>query len=190
LVLGSDDKHRSEALQKGKHTKVNPNAPAHDAAANSSFDSIKRRHLFELHDLPWWPKFLRQSLTDVLILAWGFPWITFRRDGARLIPSLASLCARVLRHSPIRCKHDSAGIPVANDRWTDVVDLCSGSGGPWNEVLNELKRADLRVTLTDLHPPDNAAALTIHSTSAGFIKYYPDSINAMNVPAHLNGRER
>lgn len=60
-----------------------------------------------------------------------------------------------------------------------IVDLGSGSGGPMHLVVKEMAAQGRRprVTLTDLHPVRSASG----------IDYWPNPVNATDVPAELRG---
>ncbi|MGH7754464.1 MAG: class I SAM-dependent methyltransferase, partial [Gemmatimonadales bacterium] len=70
---------------------------------------MKRLHLFEIHDQPWCPASLRDTLTD---------FIAFLTRVAGLYDPVVPRLKRALERS-------GAG---------RVVDLCSGSGGPWRDL--------------------------------------------------------
>jgi hypothetical protein len=95
---------------------------------------VKRRHLVELEDLSWWPRVFRDAATDYLVAA-----IRHAKVYNGLVPRLAAAVKR-----------------SGADR---IVDLCSGGGGPWPDLLPALRVAgvDVPVCLTDKYP--NAAAL-------------------------------
>jgi hypothetical protein len=68
------------------------------------------------------------------------------------------------------------------DGATEIVDLGSGSGGPVGLVVKELEERGFRpsVILTDLYPQSAGS-----QTSS--IAYWPEPVNAANVPAELPG---
>jgi hypothetical protein len=90
---------------------------------------IPRLQLFEFIDQPWLPEPLRRGEADYLRVV---------LDRLRPYDGVAPQLAELLR---------TAG----TDR---VVDLCSGSGGPWRTLLPVLRAMHGRaeVVLTDLHP--------------------------------------
>ncbi|MEP6833962.1 MAG: hypothetical protein ABJB74_11230 [Gemmatimonas sp.] len=95
----------------------------------------RRLHGTELLDIPRCPRVIRDGATDYLqfIIRTGNAY-------GPIVPMLASALAE-------------RGI-------TNVIDLCSGAGGPWPELrqllVNAGAPANLRVTLTDLYPNLNA----------------------------------
>jgi hypothetical protein len=88
---------------------------------------VRRLHLFEWEDSPHFPAWLRRYLTDLLR----------HQLGSVYLPAVP-LLARWLR----QCGCDS------------VVDLCSGSGGPWPVLRPALAAAgvEVEVMLTDRFP--------------------------------------
>jgi hypothetical protein len=123
---------------------------------------MRRLHLFEFNDQTWVPAWLRAYETDylhtVLLLAKPFD---------RLAPKLADL----LRGSEIR----------------ELVDLCSGGGGPLPTLLARLAEdhgLECRALLSDLLP--NRAAQE-KWRAAGPIRYLAEPVDATQVPPHLRG---
>ncbi|MGD8494690.1 MAG: class I SAM-dependent methyltransferase, partial [Gemmatimonadales bacterium] len=67
-----------------------------------------------------------------------------------------------------------------------IVDLCSGSGGPWPGLLARIAAdgVDAHIVLTDLVPAHHdPAGLDGHPA----ITYHPASVSALDVPAELPG---
>lgn len=123
---------------------------------------MKRRHLVELEDLSWWPRAFRDAGTDYLVTA-------IRH--AKVYDGLAPRLADAVRRSGA----------------TQVIDLCSGGGGPWPTLLPALRAAgvDVPVRLTDKFP--NTAAMTRVSESTPGVRFEPESVSATDVPARLAG---
>lgn len=126
---------------------------------------MKRIHLFEFEDLPWFPNWLRISLTRLIVVMHGILGTT---------RELADLVNKVIRYSPR----------------PSIIDLCSGSGGPMLAVAETLKGEhrikDLTLTLTDLYP-DKDLANKINREGRSDIAYLTHSIDATNVPPELTG---
>jgi hypothetical protein len=125
---------------------------------------MKRIHLFEFEDLPWFPALIRQWMT--LYLA------AFHRalGTAKMV---APLLARVLR---------TAGS-------TDLVDLCSGAGGPLLDAhaqLEQLVGAPVSIRFTDLYPNKMAAAGVAARRNRG-LYYHPEPVDASDVPKEWTG---
>jgi hypothetical protein len=90
-----------------------------------------RLHLIEIHEQPWCPRFIRDAATDCL----------------RVVASVA----QQYRHILPKLRHT---LHVTGNR--QIIDLCSGSGGPWFNLvkqLNQLNDRSIEVWLTDLYPP-------------------------------------
>jgi hypothetical protein len=123
---------------------------------------VRRRHLVELEDLPWWPRVFRDAATDYLVTA-------LRHTGtyAGLAPRLASALKR-------------AGT-------TRITDLCSGGGGPWADLLPALRAegVDASLCLTDKYP--NTGAFQRLAAEVSGARYEPGSVSATDVPPHLAG---
>ena len=84
---------------------------------------MKRLHLFELEDLPWFPVVLRDCMTDFLAIV-------------NLVIGPYDPCLPLLEEL------------LGPDR--QVVDLCAGAGGPWERWLRN--GFDCCVLLTDRYP--------------------------------------
>ena len=122
---------------------------------------MKRIHLFEFTDQPWYPQVFRRIQTDYL------QFVTTRGAGhENLIP----LFAKALQQA----------------RTLEIVDLCSGGTGPWVRLCAQLKQAGLnvKVTLTDKYPNPEAVKKWVSQEG---IEYLTEPVDAMNVPNHLQG---
>lgn len=124
---------------------------------------MKRIHLFEFTDLPWYPQIFRRIQTDYLQFV-----ATLGSGHVNLIP----LFAKALQH---------AGR-------SEIVDLCSGGTGPWVRLQEQLKQAGWPVTikLTDKYPNPEAVQRWATASPQG-IEYLAEPVDAMNVPTHLKG---
>jgi len=118
---------------------------------------MRRLHLFEFGDQPWFPQVLRDAETAYLAV------------GYRLLP-LARLWAE--RISSVL----DPGAPV------EIVDLCSGSGGPMPLIIGELEARghEGRATLTDLYP-------NLKSAAHPHIVWLAEPVDARRVPPMLAG---
>ena len=123
---------------------------------------MRRRQLFEIEDLPWCPRAVRDGGTD---------WLGFMFNATRAFSSVAP---------KIR------GAMEATNTGS-VLDLCSGGGGPWLTLQPELaKSGPANVVLSDLYP--NIEALRRARTrSEGRLDFHPASVDATNVPVELDG---
>jgi hypothetical protein len=120
--------------------------------------------LIEIHDHPRFPGFLRNLATDALEALWSFS-----NSYRPVLPRL-------------RRAVDAAGSE-------QILDLCSGAGGPWLRINRDLMaehQQGFRVHLTDKYP--NAEGFKrAQAESGGEITFEPGSIDAANVPAALSG---
>jgi hypothetical protein len=123
---------------------------------------MRRRQLVELEDLSWCPRAVRDGGTD---------WLAFVANGTRVFSAVAP---------KIRAAMSRTGSSV-------VVDLCSGGGGPWLTLQQELARSGpLRVVLSDVYP--NVDALqAMHARSGGRLEYLTTPVDAADVPRELTG---
>lgn len=126
---------------------------------------MKRIHLFEFEDFPWFPKWIRVCMTRFIVAM------------HRLVGSsneLAKLTARALKHT------DSS----------KIFDLCSGSGGPMLEVAEILKNKygvkDLTLTFSDLYPNLETAHM-INGQSNPNLSYLTTPVNASNLDEDKKG---
>jgi hypothetical protein len=90
-------------------------------------------HAFEFSDLEWFPRVLRDLLTDSL--QFGITRFGFYNRAAPLVERLLA-----------RADADS------------VIDLCSGATGPWLTLRERIARP-FRLTCTDKHPGRRGGAL-------------------------------
>ena len=124
---------------------------------------MRRLHLFEVMDLPGCPAWLRRMETEYIQAAEG------------LFDSTAPVADRVaqaLRHTGR----------------TELVDLCSGAGGPILDLMQHLRTRGLevRAVLTDRHPqPRRWQALA--ARSGGRLDFVDEPVDATEVPGHLTG---
>jgi hypothetical protein len=124
---------------------------------------MKRLHLFETHDQEWCPGTIRDAETDYLqfVVAKTQPY-------AAMTPILAEALQRTGARQ--------------------VLDLCSGAGGPWFWLHLKLAERGLNVTvcLTDKYPNGEALGNS-SSLAAQAISYHPQPMDATRVPDELTG---
>ena len=129
----------------------------------SSRDTLKkmlpRLHLFEIHDQPWCPAVIRDALTD---------YLAHQERNLRIYKPVLPMILEV----------------AATRSITQVVDLCSGGGGPWIDwLLAGVRQPIQSVILTDKFPNIDT---TNKSISAG-LTYSSESVDATEVPSQLLG---
>jgi hypothetical protein len=120
--------------------------------------------LFEFHDQDWFPTELRDHVTDALqfVLCLGG---LYNETSTRLNRAFRACGA------------------------TRVVDLCSGGGGPWPSLHRTLYDGQGRlaeICLTDKYP-NTSTFERVRRQSGGSISYWPESVDATDVPAQLLG---
>jgi hypothetical protein len=123
---------------------------------------MRRQRWFEIHDQPWFPGWLRDLVTEALEAIWTRNR-TYHPIAARLRDAV---------------RRSGAGSDSGSGQ---IVDLCSGGGGPWVGLYSEVADGGaLTVTLTDLYP--NALV----PRGSGFA-VWPEPVDARHVPAALRG---
>ena len=122
---------------------------------------MPRRHLFEFHDLPWFPGAWRDVITD-LLRVFSIHTNPYRSVYPMLLDALKQ-------------SHSAA-----------ILDLCSGGSGPWDDLRGHLERSGLGlpIMLTDKYPHRGASQ---HAWGLEGTRYLEESVDAMEVPAHLSG---
>jgi len=122
---------------------------------------MKRVHLFEFMDQPWYPAVFRRMQADYL------QFVVTRGSGhEQLIPLIKKALSQA--------------------KTTDIVDLCSGGTGPWLKLQAQLAEAGspVSVKLTDKYPdPTSINKWPI----AADIEYLAEPVDALCVPRHLTG---
>jgi len=120
---------------------------------------VRRQRWFEIHDQPWFPAFLRDLTTEALEAVWNENHM----------------------YRPIAGKLREA---VARSGADQIVDLCSGGGGPWLGLFDDVADGRcLRVVLTDFYP--NARLLRERLPEGLAAK--PEPVDARCVPDSLRG---
>jgi hypothetical protein len=125
---------------------------------------MKRFHLFEFEDQPWFPAVVREAMTDFLAFM-GAPEKPYLGFTARLTEAL--------------------------DRTGDdtLLDLCSGGGGPALPIIRVLSRrrsGATRVVLTDLYPNRPRFELA-RREGRGLVDFVNEPVDATRVPEALPG---
>ncbi|HEU0300915.1 MAG TPA: hypothetical protein VFR37_15745 [Longimicrobium sp.] len=124
---------------------------------------MRRIHFLEIEDQPWCPAVLRDAATDFLQFM-----IVATDTYLPAVPHLRSALER------------------AGTR--QVVDLCSGGGGPWPGLLPRLGTPDepVQVRLTDRYPNREAFEQAGERTG-GRLAFHPDPVDATALPPGLTG---
>ncbi len=125
---------------------------------------MRRLELFEIHDHPLFPAGLRNLVTDALQILWKFG------------DSYHSLVPRL------------HGFLVASNSH-EILDLCSGGGGPWLNLAACLARDHsfpVRVSLSDKYPNGDAFEKIAHQPSL-MISGVRHPVDATQVSESLEG---
>lgn len=124
---------------------------------------MNRVQLFELEDLDWVPRPVRDGGTDLLDL--GFDRLGFY-DG--VAPKLLALLEKT--------------------RATRIVDLCSGGGGGTLQMRRRVRTGanDVEFVLSDLHP-NEAGIARVEALGDTRTRYLGDSVDAMSGGGELAG---
>jgi len=126
---------------------------------------MKRFHLFEIHDQEWCPRAIRDAETDYLQFV-----IAKMKGYAPAVPVLTAALQRTATRQ--------------------VLDLCSGAGGPWfwlQPVLAE-RGLDVSVCLTDKYPnPEALGSSNDLNLAHQAIRYFPEPVDVTGVPDELAG---
>ncbi|MEM9382165.1 MAG: hypothetical protein AAGB93_19575 [Planctomycetota bacterium] len=119
---------------------------------------MKRRHVFEFEDQAWFPGWLRDGMTRILV-------VFSRALGAT--DALGRLVGRA----------------AEEQRVDAVVDLGSGSGGVMPEVVASLRGggADLHLTMCDLYPNQDAIRAFNREGGPAHLRYLPEPVDARDL---------
>jgi hypothetical protein len=125
---------------------------------------MKRIHLFEFEDFSWFPGWMRDAGTRLIVVM------------HKLLKTDRQLAEILI---PVMKKH---GI-------SSITDLCSGGGGPMPDVYKRIKEEPglekTELILTDLFP-NKKAAERINQQGAG-LSYKTEPVDAAQVGSDLNG---
>lgn len=124
---------------------------------------MKRIKGFEWEDQPWFPNFLRQYMMDFL---------RFVLNTGNLYKPVTPLLANALQQTGSNT----------------IIDLCSGGGGAIPVIQEDLAKHTGKMVpfvLTDLYP--NGEVIQQLQTSGNQLVYFPQPVNATEVPSLLQG---
>lgn len=122
---------------------------------------MRRMQLVELEDLPWFPAVLRDAGTAYINLV-----VEKSGHAAMLTPKIAEALEKTGS--------------------TQILDLCSGGGGPVHVVADQLAASgkQVKVTLSDKYP-NKSAFDRITAAAPGRITAHPEPIDATAVPSDI-----
>lgn len=117
---------------------------------------MKRIHLFEFEDQSWFPDWIRVRMTRMIV-------VVHRLLGTT--DTLSEIIADTLKRTNA----------------INIIDLCSGSGGPMLEVIEKLRKdygfSNATLTMTDLYPNQELAQI-INSDNKDYTSYETHSVDA------------
>ncbi|HSI91532.1 MAG TPA: hypothetical protein VK927_10480 [Adhaeribacter sp.] len=125
---------------------------------------MKRFHLFEWEDQPWFPDVLRRNMTD---------YLRFMITKLGIYDPVLPLLKELLQQTGHK----------------NLLDLCSGAGGGLETLQQKLSAElgyEVPVTLTDKFP-NLEAWQQLATESRNAIGFEPKSVDALNVPKNLTG---
>ena len=124
---------------------------------------MRRIQFIEIHEQPWFPRPLRNDITDTLQGGLNF---------SAVYGSIAPLFEQALKFTGAH----------------SVIDLCSGAGGPWLDLARRLQRkiTGFHDSLTDKFP-NLAAFENAQSNPDSSIGFCRRPVDARDVPPELSG---
>jgi hypothetical protein len=125
---------------------------------------MKRLHLFEIEDQPWCPASIRDGATD---------YLQFVQSRMQPYRAIAPRLARA----------------VQTTKAVQIIDLCSGAGGPWQDLLPHVTACledPVPVYLTDRYP-NLSAWQRLCDQSGNDFRYIESPVDAGQVPLDLVG---
>jgi SAM-dependent methyltransferase len=124
---------------------------------------MHRIQFIELHEQPWFPTTLRNEITNAL------------QCGSEILKTYAPISTLLQR-------------ALDATRSRSIVDICSGSGGPWLDLSKKLRgnASAYGILLTDKFP-NLAAFENVKAASANNIDFHRNSVDATKVPVELDG---
>ena len=124
---------------------------------------MKWVHLFELEDQSWLPNSVRDAGTD---------WLRFMFEVGDVYRPIVSK----LKHA------------LTKTGSQEILDLCSGGGGPVVSIREKLREegCPVPITLSDKYP-NRAAFEYARQRSGGAVKFMEEPVDATAVPSHLTG---
>lgn len=125
---------------------------------------MRRFHLIEIHEQPWCPRAIRDAATDFM--------------------QFATNVASVYRVVVPRLAHG-----IHETKGHQVVDMCSGGGGPWLDLYREAATSDgstITITLTDKYP-NLKAFRRAKSESEGTLDFCEEPVDVSALPEELVG---
>ena len=125
---------------------------------------MKRKHLFEFEDQPWFPRLIRAYMQDHLTFMGNLSAPAYQGFVEKLKTAMERLGQQ------------------------ELLDLCSGSGGPARMIVQLLRSQGLEANarLSDLFP-NVAAYRFLEKETGGVLRGVEYPVDATNVPEELKG---
>lgn len=123
-----------------------------------------RLPLFEIHDQAWFPSLLRDQTTDAL----------------QIILNIGSLYGPIV-HQLSRALRETGTV--------QILDLCSGAGGPWLTLAKTLEQKEgltLDIRLTDKYPNIKAFD-SAEPRGRNGVRFHSIPVDATQIPDELDG---
>ncbi|WP_108808651.1 hypothetical protein [Aquimarina spinulae] len=125
---------------------------------------MKRIHLFEFEDLPWFPNWIRICMTRLIV-------VMHKKFGTS--EDMAMLLVDLIKRTKTK----------------KIIDLCSGSGGPMLDTIallrNQHHLEDVELVLSDLYP--NLEAAKRINSSSDYIRYRTTPLDATHIDDSIQG---
>ena len=122
---------------------------------------MTRFHLIEIHEQDWCPPVIRDGMTGVLQFI------------SNVLPAYEGVMPDFIK-----------ALQASNQN--KIMDLCSGSGGPWRKLIPLLTNHVKQITLTDLHPNVSTFGY-LQDKTHDLISFEEIPVNASQVPERLKG---
>ena len=125
---------------------------------------MQRTQLFEFEDQPWFPGLIRSYMQDHLTFMGNLSGSAYQGFVDKLKPTMERLGQ------------------------TEILDLCSGSGGPARMIVRLLQAQGLAANaqVSDLFPNSDAYR-SLEKATNGIVRGVDSPVNATNVPVELRG---
>lgn len=126
---------------------------------------MERKELFEFIDLKWWPKLFRSMTTDFLHSV-------------------------IEKYQPYSPKVDLISKAILSTNSNTIMDMCSGSLGPWLHLKKQVEQKTdkcLDLILTDKYPNNT---MLNKVKKLGFLTYYPHPVDTRDIPCSLKTTTR